>query len=134
MNSEQGELILPACAGLGQVESPPLPPPAARESDVDTSHDAAESLLITTSGNPTPVSRQRLAVLNAIKSARSDGKTADECDEHLNISDTAHRRCHELVTADLIVRVNRKRRTRRGRDAYVYVASDYFNPHRDEQV
>lgn len=94
---------------------PLFTPPAARRSDPDTSHDAAESM-------KSAAATQRSLVLYALFTTGTNGFTADEVDRMYGWdAATANRRFHELRKAGLIHRTARKRPTHTGREAYVHL-------------
>lgn len=87
-------------------------PPSQR---VDTSEAAAESMVPVA-----PTLRRR--VLAYITAQGWEGATQDECAEALNLkTQTAVARVWELERAGLIYKTDRKRQTRSGRDARVYL-------------
>jgi len=90
-------------------------PPYARYSD--TSREAAESM------RDSAPSYEAL-VLNYIRETESYGATADECLHALGLThQNGSARVSTLAKKQLIIRTNRKRMTRSGRRAYVYVAA-----------
>lgn len=82
----------------------------ARQTDVDTSHDAAESI-------KTSRETQHQAILAAMKLANAP-LTAEKIGEVLGYP--VWRRMTELEQAGLIVRTNIKWKNRSGRQAYCY--------------
>jgi predicted transcriptional regulator len=63
-------------------------------------------------------------VLDYIRGMQDYGATADECLHNLGLShQNGSARVSTLAKKQLIIRTNRKRMTRSGRRAYVYVAA-----------
>lgn len=92
--------------------------------DVDTSRDAAESM------RP-HAGRVREAVLTAIRRSCQRGATCDEVEVTLQLAhQTASARVRELSVAKEIVDSGRRRPTRSGRKAVVYVVkNEELAPH-----
>lgn len=87
-------------------------PPRARNTDPETSHQAAASMAEGASGH-------RRAIMVALRT--KGGMTGDALDDLLSWkSATACRRLKELVDSGLVVRTIEVRKTRSGRDAGVY--------------
>ncbi len=89
--------------------------PFARRSD--TSKEAAESMVEAASG-------YEADVLDYIRLRGALGATADECLVWLNLShQNGSARVSELAKKGLIIKSGRRRKTRSGRNAEVYVAA-----------
>ncbi len=90
------------------------PNPVARNSDPETSHEAAASMV-----NEAEAQRRQILYHLRTKGPR----TADELDEELNLRDTsAGRRLPELEVVFLARPTEEKRKTRSGRRARIWEA------------
>jgi hypothetical protein len=68
----------------------------------------------------------RAVMLAAYRMRVHFGATDDEMHTHTGLNpDSIRPRRHELMAADLVVATDRKRDTRKGRQATVYVAKEY---------
>jgi hypothetical protein len=70
-------------------------------------------------------SEQRTEVYLCIRKAKHGGRTWDECVAILGCSPTANGRVTELVDLALICDAGVKRKTRRGRNAVVWIATEF---------
>ena len=92
-----------------------LPVPRARNTDPETSRDAADSMVQAAEG-------QRNAILAELR--KSGPLTADEIDVHLfSGHHTSARRLPELAELGLVHRSTDKRPTRAGRAAFIWRAT-----------
>lgn len=96
------------------TNSEPIGAPYAKGSD--TSREAAQAKV----GR---IAEERTKVYLAVIRAGSSGATWDELVERLDLSPTANGRITELRELGLIIDSGRRRKTRRGRNAAVYVVA-----------
>lgn len=83
-----------------------------------TSLEAAQSLAEQVTG-------LRLRVLDAVRAAGDEGLTAEEVERATGLGgNTCRPRLQELREAGLVVRTERRRPTRSGRQAFVHVAGE----------